>query len=630
MNEVEQYILRTRLMVEGLDKEPIDVYRRTARYIAQNDENLENQLFRAMSEHYIMPNYPMLRNSGTKHPQLFACYVLPIEDSLDSIFHTLYSSAKIFSLSGGVGINFSPLRPRGSPISKGGYSTGSVSFMRLFDTMGDVVVQGGQRRSAFMSILDEDHADLDEFITAKNEEGVLKNMNLSVRLKSWNKDVVEKVAQNSWKNGEPSLLFGDHIQNGNPLKDFGSEIIATNPCGEQPLEGYECCALASVNLAKLYDESKNDVDFDKLRYYTQLCGVMLDRAIDLCSYPLDEIRKKVMRNRKIGVGVMGWHELLIRLGIPYESEDALKLIDEIGFEMYYTLTKMSEELEGGNEQIREWLGRKNVCLMSIAPTGTISVLCGTTPSIEPKFANEYIIKSPRGDIKYKVIEGDKLATEISWEWHILHQAHWQKYVDAGVSKTINMTNEATVDDVISAYEMAYSLKCKGLTIYRQGSRKEEAIVVNNINNKDNVLRYGKTAKVRTYYGNMYVICNYSDKTMKNPFEVFIEISKSGTVISAFTEAVGRLISLALRKGIPIEEVCEQLEGIKAETQFDPTFKYVHSIPDGIAKALTYINEINNHNNEDGTIDNGELCPHCHKPLTHSEGCLTCTCGFSKC
>ncbi len=536
---------------------PSQMFRRVAKAIAAPDiiydknanlEKIEEEFYRVMTNLEFLPNSPTLMNAGTDIGQLSACFVLPVGDSIEEIFNALKYMALIHKSGGGTGFSFSKLRPRGDVVkSTMGVASGPVSFMKIFDVATDVIKQGGRRRGANMGILRVDHPDIIEFITAKEKEGVLTNFNISVavtdefmnavendkyyslinprngnvvrRLKA--RDVFDLIATAAWKTGDPGLIFLDEINRKNPTPHVGV-IEATNPCGEVPLLPYESCNLGSINLSKMVKDG--EIDWDKLRQTVRIAVHFLDNVIDANKYPIPQIERATKANRKIGLGVMGFAEMLIKLGIPYNSKEAVATAEKVMSFISKEARKKSVEL--GEERgsfpnfpgsIWEKMGYKamrNATVTSIAPTGTISIIAGTSSGIEPLFAVAFIrnvmgtqlfeinpvfeqIARERGfysmDLIAKIAKTGSVqglsevppdvkrlfvtALEIAPEWHVKIQAAFQKYTDNAVAKTVNLPYHATVDDVRRVFLMAWKLKCKGITVYRYGSKAEQVLTI---------------------------------------------------------------------------------------------------------------------------------------------------------
>ncbi len=538
-------ILKARYLRPG--ETPEELFERVARGVAQAEllygpvskvREWEEKFHSVMENLDFLPNSPTLMNAGTELGQLAACFVLPVEDSIEAIFDTLSLMAKIQKTGGGTGFSFSHLRPKGDIVqTTNGKASGPVSFMRVFDCTTDSIKQGGKRRGANMGVLSYNHPDVEEFITAKLDKKSFQNFNISVACedaffeklrvggdielvnprdgKVWKKikaqELFDLMAKSAWECGDPGILYIDEINRHNPTPQLG-KIEATNPCGEVPLLPYEECNLGSINLSHF--EKNGSVDWERLGKTVEVAVRFLDCVIDVNRYPDERIERMAKGNRKIGLGVMGWAELLIKLKIPYNSEDALKLADRlmafINRKAFETSVKLAEE-KGSFPNIEKSIYRgkrvRNATRTSIAPTGTISMIAGTTPSIEPLFAVAYVKRILGGKpavyveplfLKYAgdILSEEQLlevlktgsiqnlpgipeevkrvfvtALDISPEWHVRVQATFQRHVDNAVSKTVNLREEATVEDVKKVFMLGYKLKVKGITVFRQGSKR---------------------------------------------------------------------------------------------------------------------------------------------------------------
>ena len=545
-----RYLLKNEL--EEVIEIPNQMFERVAKAIARAELNygkskeevkeIERRFYLLMRNLEFLPNSPTLMNAGTELGQLAACFVLPVEDSIEGIFGAVKNMAKIHQSGGGTGFSFSRLRPKGDVVkSTGGVASGPVSFMRVFDVATDVIKQGGKRRGANMGILNADHPDILEFIRAK-ERGEFANFNTSVAVtdefmraverdeeyglvnprtkgevrKIKAREVFNEIVTYAWKTGDPGIVFMDEINRRNPIPAVG-KIEATNPCGEEPLLPYDSCNLGSINVSKFVENGDGEIDWERLREVIWISVSFLDDVIDVNRYPLPEIEKMTRANRKIGLGIMGFAELLIKLGIAYDSKDALsageKLMQFITNEARQCSAQLG--LERGsfpNFELSVWNSKyeamRNATVTTIAPTGTISIIAGCSSGIEPIFAVAFVrnvmggmleinklferIAKERGFYSKELITeiakcgsvqdidgvpGDVkrifvTALDISPEWHVRMQAAFQKYTDNAVSKTVNLPSDATWGDVKKVFLLAYKLKCKGITIYRYGSKEQ--------------------------------------------------------------------------------------------------------------------------------------------------------------
>lgn len=699
---------------------PEEMFRRVARHIAIAERNynnedaveeMEEKFFRLMTDFDFLPNSPTLMNAGLSLGQLAACFVLPVDDSMDGIFDSLKNAALIHKSGGGTGFSFSKLRAKNSRVgTTGGIASGPVSFMKIFNTATEQVKQGGTRRGANMGILRVDHPDILEFIHCKDSGYELNNFNLSVAVTDAFMDAVDRdtcydlvdpreqrsveslnarevyseIIAQAWKKGDPGIVFIDRINKDNPTPMLGN-IESTNPCGEQPLLPMEACNLGSINLERfvLSGENGTAVDYDRLKEVVRLSVRFLDNTIDMSLYPLPEINAMVKGNRKIGLGVMGFAGLLFRLGIPYNSEQALSVAEEImsfiNAEAHASSSALARERGNflnyehsiyglnGNEPVR------NATLTTIAPTGTLSIIANCSSGIEPIFAlsfvrnvmdndkllevnpvfeeeskkrmfySEELMKTVAdkgtiaglADIPDEAKEVFVTAHDISPEWHVRMQAAFQKYTDNAVSKTVNLPKDATVDDIRKIYDLAFRLGCKGITIYRDGSMDSQVLTVGEkkpsviIEKERPETLEGFTTRMNTGLGNLYVTVTEYDG---RPFEVFATIGKSGRSTTAKTEAIGRLVSLALRSGVDVEKIVDQLKGIGGEHPVFQKDGLVLSIPDAIARILEKKYMMNNakKNGISKSLDRS-VCPECNAKVNFEEGCLKCySCGYTKC
>ncbi|MBD3167895.1 MAG: vitamin B12-dependent ribonucleotide reductase [candidate division Zixibacteria bacterium] len=724
----------------NVTESPEQLFRRVANVIAAPDakygadtqeiHRIADQFYDMMASLEFMPNSPTLMNAGRPLGQLSACFVIPIEDTMESIFESVKSAALIHKSGGGTGFSFSRLRPVNSKVaSTSGVASGPISFMKVINAATEAVKQGGTRRGANMGVLRVDHPDIMDFISCKADLSELTNFNISVcvtddfmralsegteyplidprtgdqyfkdgkpvRLNA--QEVFETIVNQAWTTGEPGIIFLDRMNDGNPVRKIGL-YESTNPCGEQPLLPYESCNLGSINLAKMVKavvDSANmksliryEIDWERLRRTVRRSVHFLDNVIEANNYPLPEIGEATRSNRKIGLGVMGWADLLFQLNIPYNSTEALEMAEKVMEFIHTEGRQTSSELaevrgvfpwwEGSeyNQPGEKTIKMRNSTVTTIAPTGTISIIAGTSSGIEPVFAlaytrnvmdntrmtevnpileekakamgfyNDEFVKelSEKGSVQDMDTVPDEVkrifvtSHDISPDWHVRMQAAFQKYTDNAVSKTINLPESAELEDVASAYRLAYKLGCKGVTVYRDGCRQGQVLSVKKEEKDDDAPKKrlikrrpetltGITEKIKTGYGNLYVTINILED---KPFEVFAQIGKSGHSTMADTEAVCRLISLALRSGIDVKDIIDQLRGIGGASQVFQNGGLVKSMPDAIAKVL-----YNNFGNGEKQKVEHDLhtatCPECEGQLEFSSGCIVCpSCGYSQC
>jgi len=707
---------------------PQDMFVRVATEVAKADkiydpqadvDSLAGEFYRAMVRFEFLPNSPTLMNAGRELGQLSACFVLPIEDSLESIFTTLKNAALIHQSGGGTGFSFSRLRPKNDRVkTTAGVSSGPVSFMQVYDAATETIKQGGTRRGANIAILRVDHPDILEFINAKSTEGSLPNFNISVAItddfmervfsgQEYNlinprdgsiacklnaKEVFELIAKNAWATGEPGVIFLDRINRDNPTPELG-EIESTNPCGEQPLLPYESCNLGSINLSKMF--TGNKFDFAKLARTVALAVHFLDNVIDVNRFPLKEIEEITKANRKIGLGVMGFADALIKLGIPYDSVEAENFAGQVMSFIQSKAREASMELAKTRGTFPNYeksiyakmnppLPLRNATLTTIAPTGTISIIAGCSSGIEPIFSLCYVREVLDGtklfelhpllvekikqenlnepEILKLVMEKGNLgssnvpenlkrlfvtAHEISPEWHIRIQAAFQRYTDNAVSKTINFRADAKLEDVREAFILAYKSGCKGITVYRDKCRELQVLNVGIKKEGRPQLVYrerpqvttGMTFRLRVGCGNLYVTVNEDEFGI---CEVFARLGKTGGCASSYLEALSRLSSVALRSGVNIEVVIQQLKGIGCASPSWEGGRLISSCSDAIAKAIEMYLERRKEKGDEKIAEMGESrntdlagqygrCPDCGSPLEFVEGCLVCrNCGHSKC
>ncbi len=707
---------------------PEELFRRVAKAVASADlhygkseddvQRIEEEFYEMMTSLVFLPNSPTLMNAGRRLGQLSACFVLPVEDSMESIFDAVKNAAIIHKSGGGTGFSFSRLRPKGDVVgSKKGISSGPVSFMTVFDTATEAVKQGGTRRGANMGILRIDHPDIFSFITSKEDNSKLNNFNISVALtddfvravqedRTYDlinprtkektetlkaRDVFNLIVDHAWRNGEPGIVFMDRVNESNPTPRLG-KIESTNPCGEQPLLPYESCNLGSINLAKMV--KGNEVDWDKLRDITWKAVHFLDNVIDINKYPLHIIEEMTKANRKIGLGVMGWADMLVCLGIPYNSDDALRLAEEVMGFMQREGRAVSSKLAEQRGAFSNYKGSiydgkvkvRNATITTIAPTGTLSIIAGCSSGIEPIFAVSYVRTVMEGT---KLIEVNPYFEKIAKErefWgrelmeriaekgsiqgfdeipedvkglfitahniapheHVRMQAAFQRYVDNAVSKTVNFPHSATTEEVREVYLLAYELGCKGVTVYRDGSREEQVLSKGKKEDKTQAMDLrqkivpikrpevtnGSTRLMKTGCGNLYVTINEDEEG--HLFELFTSMGKAGGCAASQSEAIGRLVSLAFRSNIEPDEVIRQLMGISCHSHVWVEGGKITSCSDAIAKSLEKYLQKQGNGNGDGHEEYKEVmfigrCPECGGAVEHESGCAVChNCGFTKC
>jgi ribonucleoside-diphosphate reductase alpha chain len=780
-----------------------DLFWRVARTIAAPDksygasdkavEGLAETFFELMATRVWMPNSPTLMNAGRPLGQLSACFVLPVDDALSNgksgIYDTLRAMALVHQSGGGTGFAFSRLRPKNDVVrSTMGVASGPVSFMKLYDASTDVVKQGGTRRGANMGILRVDHPDILEFITCKDDLTQVTNFNISVGVTDAfmeavaagsaydlihprrgtvtgqldAREVFRTIVHGAWKTGEPGVYFIDRANHYNPVPHLGS-YEATNPCGEQPLLPYDVCNLGSINLGLFVKDG--DVDWDRLRTTVHLCTHFLDNVIDANKYPLTEIDDLAKRIRRIGLGVMGWADLLVRLGVPYNSTAGVdlgrRMMQFVDEESKRASEKLAEQRgvfpewersiwgpdataarDAAGQRIRPMRRLRNCNLTTVAPTGTISIIADCSSGIEPLFAvafmrnqagvlmpdvNQAFVAIAKQEGWYsealmqRIAESGHIhfdevpeqwqhvfvtAHDVTPEWHIRMQAAFQEFTDSAISKTCNFPHEANEQDVEQIYRLAFTLGCKGVTVYRDGARENQVLSTGTTAKKvqanaapaddrshsdalgtiaeleaqlertrqqlheveaENLQRRtvrsrpdllkGVVRRLESPLGTMYVTITEDDKGQ--PFEIFISLGKAGAPLMADVEAIGRLISLALRSGVPLKEIHRQLRGISSDRIVGLGPNKVLSVPDAIGIAIEkWIHERQDGVQQDllestAAVPSREMvagadgaaaqrsdnaaqdfmgaCPDCGSQLAFVEGCAKChVCGFSEC
>ncbi len=838
LSENAMTVLRRRYLKKNEDGDPIesprDMFWRVARVIAEPDamygadaretHGTAMRFYEMMATGKFEPNSPTLMNAGRPLGQLSACFVLPVPDSLEGIYETLKHMALIHQSGGGTGFGFSQLRPRGDVVrSTMGVASGPVSFMEVYDASTEAVKQGGTRRGANMGILRVDHPDILEFIDCKAEKHKITNFNISVavtdefmesvrRGESYHlrsprtgepvgqmdaREVFDRIVYGAWRNGEPGVFFIDEANRYNPVPQLGS-YEATNPCGEQPILPYDVCNLGSVNVGAFVEEGR--IDWEGLGKTVRTATHFLDNVIDTNRYPLPQIEDLSKRIRRVGLGIMGWADMLVKLDVPYGSRRSTELGREVMRFVDEEAKAESERLAGGRGVFPDWEGSiwgpdeacardemgervrpirplRNCNVTTVAPTGTISIIAGCSSGIEPHFAvafmrnqagtlmpdvnPDFVEQAEAGgwysedlmcriadeghihfdDVPAEVQEVFVTAHDVTPEQHIRMQAAFQRNTDSAISKTCNFSESATEEDVRAIFELAHELRCKGVTVYRDGSRDQQVLSTGRtakkvqgesggateadalqgevwleriedseladelammlerlrhaeeenraldgenvklskviderdrriveleggymkqpaVRQRPNELR-GRTRKIDSPLGSMYVTINEDEQG--RPFEVFVALGKAGGPAMADAEAVGRLISLALRSGISMREVHGQLRGISSDRAVGYGPNKVLSSPDAIAQVIERyleekegvqqslpIQEVGAAKTSNGGAQTAEkplisryeehaartfigTCPDCGTGLTFEEGCAKChACGYSEC
>jgi len=709
-------------------EQPADMFKRVADTIAAADLKFDNaadtsaisdQFYTMMASLEFLPNSPTLMNAGRELGQLSACFVLPVGDSMEEIFDAVKHTALIHKSGGGTGFSFSRLRPANDVVkSTTGVSSGPLSFMKVFDMATETIKQGGTRRGANMAILRVDHPDIMDFITCKADMTQLNNFNISVgiteifmeavkRGETYNlvnprngktmgtlnaSEVFEKIVTQAWENGEPGIVFLDRLNRDNPTPHIGA-IESTNPCGEQPLLPYESCNLGSINLGKMVRDGK--IDWDHLKHTVHLGVHFLDNVVEVNRYPLPEIARMTLGNRKIGLGVMGWADMLIQLQIPYDTEEAIELAGNvmqfINDEAHAASRKLAMQrgpfpnFAGSVFEKRGEVPIRNATVTTIAPTGTLSIIANASSGVEPLFAVSYTRQVMDDDILVEVhpifekiakaqgfyshelmaqiavtgrvrdnfgipedVQGVfATAHDISPEMHIRMQAAFQKHTDNAVSKTVNFSKTATADDVAKVYDLAWQLGCKGVTIYRDGSRDKQVLTTGSApdeakpteehtekamqrpkRKRPKILK-GRTHQIQTGCGPIYITINEDQEGL---FELFTTMGKAGGCAASQNEAIGRMVSLAWRSGIEARNVITQLKGISCHSPAGFGENKVLSCADAVAKAIEEHMAANGYGEvpQRHTLVRG-ACPDCGGRMLHEGGCSVCkVCGYSDC
>ena len=742
---------------------PEEMFRRVARNIAQAERLYqpledpgrlalwEERFYQLMARLEFLPNSPTLMNAGRELQQLAACFVIPVGDSIEEIFEAIKETAIIHKTGGGTGFSFSRLRPAGDRVrTTMGVASGPVSFLKVFDAATEAIKQGGTRRGANMGILDVTHPDIEQFITLKRDGRTLTNFNISVAVADEIMRAVEEdreyelinprtgrpvgrrsarrifdlIVDSAWLCGDPGLVFLDRINADNPTPHLG-RIEATNPCGEQPLLPHESCTLGSINLARFVrsDGARPRVDWQRLAEVIPICVRFLDDVIDMNRYPVPRIEEATKRTRKIGLGIMGWHDLLLQLRIPYDSEEALALAEELMRFLQDKANEASLALAEERGPYPAWEGSRhyperpyrNATRTTIAPTGTISIIAGCSSGIEPLFSlafyrhhyldphdpskltrlrevNSYFVQVAREEGFYSdelldyLAAGGRLAErpevpdwakrlfvtahEISPEWHVRMQAAFQRHTDNAVSKTINFPYQATREEVARAYWLAYREGCKGITIYREGSRELSVLshATANLRGPEQETSEsareiaGTPARPRPYRERLpderrsithkfqvggqegYITVGlYEDG---RPGEIFIKMAKEGSTVSGLMDTVALLTSVALQYGVPLEDLTRKLRNTRFEPYGptnNPNIPWATSVIDYIFRwlELRFVPGARQRpSSQAGEPLNlavspdeqtGMTCPECGALLVFQEGCLVCrSCGYTQC
>lgn len=678
----------------------------------------EDKFFNIMDNLYFLPNSPCLMNAGIPNGQLMACFVLPIEDNMESIMETLKNAALIHKSGGGTGFSFSKLRPENDIVkTTGGVASGPVSFMRMYDAVTNEIKQGGKRRGANIAVLRVDHSDILKFIDCKKDNKQINNFNISVAVtdefmkavkgnKEFNlinprndeitetisaRVIWDKLIEGAWRNGEPGIIFIDTVNRYNPLPELG-KIDSCNPCGEATLLSNESCCLGSINLAKMVKDDKT-VDWELLKEVTHTAVRFLDNILDVTEYPLPQIKEMSQGNRKIGLGVMGWGDMLYKLGIPYNSEEALALafkvmgcIDDEAFDASCKLAKKKGVFPNWHKSptFQERQGKcRNASQTCIAPTGTLSIIANCTSGIEPAYGLVYEKHVLEGETLYEInpVFGQELkdkgiyskellqkisdnngscqgikeipedmqkvfvvAHDIDPEWHVEMQAAFQRNVGMGISKTVNLPYNATHKDVEDALMLAYGLGCKGVTVYRDGSREEQVLTsgkkeeprkakaeVREVRERP-VETSGITTRLQTGCGKLYVTVNEDDEGI---CEIFLNQRDGNGCRVAYNNALAMVSSMALRAGIPIKDISKALKGQSCGKPIWSNGKLILSCPDAIGKLLDEEQEFQEFKESmepvGKSVKHVKICPLCGGQIISQGGCEICRdCGNSRC
>ena len=759
LSENARVILEKRYLIKDEQDRPKEtpegLFRRVARAIAQGEEEglrrlWEERFYSLLSSLKFLPNSPTLVNAGTDRGCLSACFVVSPEDTMDSIMEVAHDAAMIEKWGGGIGFGFSKLRPRNDQISTThGEACGPIAVMKLYSSVGATLTQGAFRLGAHMGQLRDSHPDVREFIHCKDGDDTLQNFNISVQITDefmravendgdWAlvnprngetvgsvraRELWDEIAESAWKTGDPGVVFIDRVWETAPNPQMG-RIETSNPCGEEFLEDHGNCCLGSINLDRHVGDG--DFDWEGLERTVRTSVRFLDDVINVNSFPLQSLRDVNLATRRIGLGVMGFADALVRLGVPYDSDRALEMTDRLAGFIKDTAWDESRLLAGERGPFPEYERSalkergmapvRNSSVITIAPTGTISRIAGCSSGIEPHFAAAWwsnvlwkdheksssrLLDTP-ASVRETLVQrlGDDQADEvlrliadrpdeaaailaehgvddsvyrtsmaIGQEAHVRMQAAWQRHVTNSVSKTINLPNIASVDDVQEAFRLAWETDCKAVTVYRDGSKSMQVLETGGeaaqepeehllVPRQRPTTVSGVTERVRTGHGTMFVTINFDEDG--HPFEVFSTSGKSGGCDSANIDAISRLISLALRSGVDPDQLVEQLKGITCDPVWDGG-TLVRSPADAVSLALSrHLREEREpaereasaehdstvqmglfpsagghparaNGNESPAVASGARCPQCSGYLVHQEGCLRCLdCGHTKC
>jgi ribonucleoside-diphosphate reductase alpha chain len=749
----------------NVDETPADLFHRVAHAVArvrtkwgasrEEVRQVEDDYYAMMTAGRFLPNSPTLRSAGRKSGMLSACFVLPLEDSIEDIMKTATDTAMVHKAGGGTGVDLSRLRPRGSKVSaSGGTTEGPISFLRMLSGITSAIQQGGFRRGANMAVMRIDHPDILAFVDLKSDLTQFTNYNLSVAVTDdfvntlldtpdaphivvdphlrrngvLRKDIGqavytqcahigsytvaelwERIATRAWETGEPGLVFIDEVNRHNATAHVGL-MRATNPCGEQPLLDNEACNLGSINLATFYSPETGEIDMQALGQTVHLAVGFLDDVIDANNYPTEDIRSVCEANRRIGLGVMGFADLLFQCGIPYDSQEALEITEKLASFIRKTAWDASTTLAQVRGTFPNWGGSawdtkynrqmRNAAVTTIAPTGTISIIAGCSGGIEPAFSLAFIRRVLEGrtlrelnpvflavlskhintqavidrvwnhafnhgtvqdceDVPEELKKVFRTAKDVSPEWHVRMQAAWQKHTDSAVSKTINLPSEAAVQDVKRAYLLAYKFACKGITVYRDGSRRNQPMALTHVSEDvprdgvrvDHPMSIPVSVKERALFSNIR-----GEVTVAPQFhierQVFTQLVSAGDLASADSEAVSRLISMLLGLGVELRLIAEELQGIRSSLLTSPVEKAAIGFSDALARAVgkylrtndshdirglllseSKLDEIRGTGQRNDHVKGGLqlICPDCEGELILEAACVKCcTCGFSHC